>query len=333
MKGTTVRILCITLLSLAVVLVAGCGAKAKPAARAASGVSPVTTVLKANQLDGKVVLVEFGTIGCQLSEKGLKAMADMKARNAIPGLNYLRLEPAASKAQFDAYYSTQSLGFPVVRDTDMAIANALATTVFPRFALLDKFGRIRYRGSQPAEKDLADWTPKLMAETQDAGPNAPLLGETALDMPSLLCGTRVPDLAGKTKSLAEYSGKLGVLLAFVDTKCPFSAGASKEMPVVAAALKQYGVGTVLVNIGDPESDVRKAYGSGFPDVAVVYDAGKAVQQNWKVEFVPTVALLDTAGQVIYRGSPVWADVATALAKKLSLAPDAVKLDAQGTKQG
>ena len=147
-------------------------------------------------------------------------------------------------------------------------------------------------------------------------------------------GPRVEAVEGrKTKSLAEYSGKLGVLLAFVDTKCPFSAGASKEMPVVAAALKQYGVGTVLVNIGDPEADVRKAYGSGFPDVSVVYDAGKAVQQNWKVEFVPTVVLLDTAGQVIYRGSPVWADVATALAKKLSLAPDAVKLDAQGTKQG
>jgi hypothetical protein len=65
----------------------------------------------------------------------------------------------------------------------------------------------------------------------------------------------------------------------------------------------------------------------------VYDAGRVVQQNWNVEFVPTVALLDTAGQVIYRGSPVWADVATALSKRLSLAPDAVRFDAQGTKQG
>jgi len=327
------RTICITLLSFAAVLLVACGGKAKPATRVTGGASSVAAMLKANQLDGKVVLVEFGTIGCALSEQGLNMMTDLKRRNAIPALGFVRLEPATSKLVVDAYYSTRSLGFPVVRDTDMAIANALATTVFPRFALLDKFGRVRYRGSQPAEKDLADWTAKLVAETQDAGPNAVLLGETALDMPSLLCGTRVPDLAGKTKSLAEYSGKLGVLLAFVDTKCPFSAGASKEMPVVAAALKNYGVGTVLVNIGDPETDVRKAYGSGFPDVAVVYDAGKAVQQNWKVEFVPTVALLDTAGQVIYRGSPVWADVATALAKKLSLAPDAVKLDAQGTKQG
>jgi hypothetical protein len=327
------RIICIALLSFAAVLIVACGGRARPAAQSKSGASPVAAMLKANQLDGKVVLVEFGTIGCELSGKGLDTMAYWQRRNTFPGLALLRLEPTRDKGTFAGYYANKSLGFPVVRDTDLAIANALALTVFPRFALLDKLGRVRYRGSQPAEKDLADWTAKLMAETQDAGPNAPLLGETALDMPALLRGTRVPDLNGKTKSLAEYSGKLGVLLAFVDTRCPFSAKASQEMPVVAAALKQYGVGTVLVNIGDPGADVRKAYGSGFPDVGVVYDAGRVVQQNWNVEFVPTVALLDTAGQVIYRGSPVWADVATALAKRLSLAPDAVRFDAQGTKQG
>ena len=319
MKGMIVRILCITLLSFAVVLLAGCGAKAKPAAQSKGGVSPVTAMLKANELEGRVVLVEFGTVGCELSGKGLDTMAYWQRQNTIPGLALLRLEPTRDKKVFDSYYSGKTLGFPVVRDTDMTIANALATTVFPRFALLDKFGRIRYRGSQPAEKDLADWTRQLESEKTDVGPNPALFGSAALDAPALLAGTRLPDLSGKVKPLAEYRGPKGRLLLFVDTKCPFSASASKEMPVVAASLAGHGIATVLVSIGDPEADVRKSYGANLPGMQVVYDNGKQTQQNWNVQFVPLAVLLDAAGQVVYRGSPVWASVASSLAKNLNLA--------------
>lgn len=49
------RILCIALLSFAAMLIVACGGKARPAAQSKSGVSPVAAMLKANQLDGKVV--------------------------------------------------------------------------------------------------------------------------------------------------------------------------------------------------------------------------------------------------------------------------------------
>jgi hypothetical protein len=333
MKGITVRVLSITLLSFAVVLLAACGAKPKPAAQSKGNSSPVTAMLRANKLEGRVVLVEFGTIGCELSGKGLDTMAYWQRQNTIPGLAFLRLEPTRDKAAFDNYYAGKLLGFPVVRDTEMTIANALATTVFPRFALLDKFGRVRYRGSQPAEKDLADWIRQLENEKTDAGPNAALFGSAVLDAPALLAGTRLPDLSGKVRPLAEYRGPKGQLLLFVDTKCPFSASASKEMPSVAAALAGRGIATVLVSIGDPEADVRRSYGANLPGMQVVYDNSKQTQQNWNVQFVPLAVLLDAAGQVVYRGSPVWASVASSLAKRLNLPSASVKLDAQGTSQG
>jgi peroxiredoxin len=325
------RIVCCAAILL---VLTACGSGGKtPQTRSAKDESPVTAMLRAHKLEGRVVLVEFGTIGCELSGKGLDMMADWQRRNAIPGLAFLRLEPTRNKETLDNYYAGKSLGFPVVRDTAMVVANALGTTVFPRFALLDKFGHVRFRGSQPAEKDLADWTRRLENEKTDAGPNASLFGSAVLDAPALLAGTRLPALSGRVKSLAEYRGPKGLLLTFVDTKCPFSASASKEMPAVASALAGRGIATVLVSIGDPEAEVRKSYGANLPGMQVVYDNGKQTQQNWSVQFVPLVVLLDTAGQVIYRGSPVWADVASSLAKRLNLPAGSVRLDAQGTTQG
>jgi peroxiredoxin len=317
----------------AVVLILACGSGNKTTAQAGTDKSPVTTMLKENNLQDQVVLIEFGTIGCEMSNQGLDAMADWQRRNAIPGLAFLRLEPTADKQTFDEYYAKKSLPFPVVRDIDMKIANALGTTIYPRFALIDKFGRVRYRGNQPTEKDLADWTRQLQDEKTDAGSKAPVFGSTTLDFSALLVNTKLPNLSGTTKSLTEYRGENGLLLTFVDTKCPFSAKASQEMPVVATALAKHNITTVLINISDQAAAVKKQYGAGITNATVVYDTSKQTQQCWNVQFVPLTVLLNKAGEVIYRGSPVWTDVAVSLAKQLNLPTGSINLEAQGTSQG
>ena len=70
----------------AVLLLAACGSPGKPAKVQPVADSPVAAMLRAHQLDGRVVLVEFGTIGCELSGVGLDSMAEWQRRNAIPGL-------------------------------------------------------------------------------------------------------------------------------------------------------------------------------------------------------------------------------------------------------
>lgn len=316
-----------------VLILTACGSGNKPTAQAGTDKSPISAMLKENNLQDKVVLIEFGTIGCELSNQGLDAMADWQRRNAIPGLAFLRLEPTADKKTFDDYYAKKSLPFPVMRDIDMKIANALGTTIYPRFALIDKFGRLRYRGNQPTEKDLANWTQALQDEKTDAGSNAPMFGSTSLDASALLADTKLPNLDGKVKSLTEYRGQQGLLLTFVDTKCPFSAKASQEMPVVASNLAGYGVTTVLVNISDPAAAVKKRYSPGVDNATVVYDTSKLTQQCWNVQFVPLAVLINTAGEIIYHGSPVWKDVAVSLGKQLKLPAGSINLEAQGTSQG
>ena len=313
----------------AFVLMAACGA-GKAGAGPTQGAGPIEQFLKEQQLEGKVVLVEFGTVGCELSGKGLEAMADMAQRQAVPGLAFARLEPLDDDKAFDEYYKARALPFPVVRDRKMVLAQALGTTVYPQFVLLDKFGRVRFRGSLPAEQSLREWAGVLAAEEKDQGPNAPMFGKAELDAAALLSVTRLPDLAGTAKPLTEYQGKSGLLLAFVDTRCPFSSVAIRELPRVAASLAGHGVASLLVNIGEAEAAVKKTYA---PGAAVVYDTSRQTQNCWNVQSVPTLVLLDAAGAVAYKGGAVWADVARAGEKMLSLAAGSITLQAQSTAQG
>jgi hypothetical protein len=317
------------ILTVALVLMAACGSRS-PSAVPASGQGPVASFLKENKLEGQVVLVEFGTIGCELSNSGLDAMIDLAGRKAIPGLSFARLEPIADAKAFEDYYQGKSAPFPVVRDMKMEVANALGTTIYPQFALLDRFGRVRYRGTQPAEKDLYEWTKTLVAEVKDPGPDAPMFGTNRLDAAALLATTKLPDLSGAVRPLAGYKGRSGILLAFVDTKCPFSNVAIREFPKVAPVLEEKGIVGLLVNIGEPEAEVKKTY---VPGTAVVYDTGKVTQKCWNVQSVPTLFLLDSAGAVAYQGGATWTGVATATEKMLNLPAGSVKLEAQSTTQG
>jgi len=318
------------LLTAALLLMAACGTEPSGTVPATGG-GPVGSFLNENKLEGRVVLVEFGTIGCELSNSGLDAMIDLANRKAIPGLSFARLEPTSDAKALDEYYKEKSAPFPVVHDIKMEVANALGTTIYPQFALLDKFGRVRYRGAQPAEQELAEWVKALTAETSDLGPDATMFGASRLDAAPLLATTRLPDLFGDVKPLAALKGKGGILLAFVDTKCPFSNVAIREFPKVAAVLKEKDVTSLLVNIGEPEAAVKKAY---VPDAPVVYDTSKTTQKCWNVQSVPTIVLLDSAGAVTYYGVAAWASVASATEKMLNLTAGSMLLDeAQSTIQG
>ncbi len=155
-------------------------------------------------------------------------------------------------------------------------------------------------------------------------------GTVGLDATALLTTTKLPDLSGAVKTLTERSGKAGILHAFVDTRCPFSNVAIREMQKVASVLERYDIASLLVNVGEPEATVRKIYA---PDVPIVYDASRATQKCWNVLSVPTVVLVDSAGAVTYQGGAAWAPVAAAAEKMLSLTAGTVMLEAQSTTQG
>ena len=353
-EGVPIRILfdlrCRRSLAAAAVLLllvsCGCRKRPGPGGRApdekapATEASPVAAFLKDNGLEGQMVLVEFGTIGCELSGKGLDAMIAMHRGRTIPGLSFVRLEASREGPAVETYYAEKSPPFPVIRDPEAEVAKKLAATAFPSFVLLDRFGRVRYRGKLPDSGDLWDWVEVLKDEEADPGPETALFGATELDAARLLAATRLPDLAGTVRPLAEYVGEAGLLLVFVDTSCPFSESAVGDLPEVSATLAGHKVPCILVNIGDPAETVVESYRTRKAGAKVVYDVGTRTQLTWNVQSVPTVVLIGPvgrdhkpSGEIAYNGPAVWEDVAAAATKLLSLPPGSITFGAKGTEYG
>jgi len=113
--------------------------------------------LKDHKLEGKPVLIEFGLVGCDLSDKGLDEMIRLHGADLIAGLSYARVEASKDTKAADEYYAKKSAKFPVFRDTDGSVGMAFDATIYPIFLLVDKFGHTRYRGGYPDE-NLGEWT-------------------------------------------------------------------------------------------------------------------------------------------------------------------------------
>jgi thioredoxin-related protein len=319
-------------LTVTLALCGGCGpsgsAKSKPA------ITTVATFLQEHGLEGHVVLLQFGTTaGCQLSADGLAKMTALHQDLRFAAVSLVRVEMAAESPAATKYFAVQTPGFPVYYDPDMLTGRAFQATVFPTFVLVDKFGRVRYRGPWTDENKLAAWTAELAAQTADAGPQAALFGAVSLDVPKLLADTNLPDLQGAAKPLHDYLGKNGLAAIFVDTRCPFSETALKDVPLVAPVLAAHDLPTVIINVGDAKSAVQSYYNNRGLSLPVVYDETAATQQKWQVTSVPTVFLIDAAGQIAYRGPAAWKDVAGAADGMLKLSCGTITFPVGGTSMG
>jgi len=172
----------------------------------------------------------------------------------------------------------------------------------------------------------------VCAETASA-PQAAAAAPAAGSMSKLLDQTRLPDLESTVASLRERMGAKGLLIVFVDTTCPFAATAIKEMSTVASVLAKQNVNSLLININEPGQVVKDFYASHPAGVPVLYDSGKDTQTAWAVTAVPTVIVVNAAGDTVYRGTAVWADVAAAVEKDLKLSPGTINFTVQGTGKG
>ena len=200
------------------------------------------------KLEGKPVLIEFGMVGCALSEQGLDSMIALQKAGAVPGLAFVRVEGNPDAAVVAQYFKDKAPPFPVYRDSQSALAKALSATAYPTFLLADKFGHIRYQGNYPQE-NLVQWGKALAAENQDPAATCRSSARGRLTSRKLLAD-KLPDLKGQVKPLSEYKGSGGLVLLFVDTSCPFSAAALQDMPMVSKSLAGQNVNAVVLNNGD-----------------------------------------------------------------------------------
>jgi thiol-disulfide isomerase/thioredoxin len=115
------------------------------------------TPLRLAELRGKIVLVTFWATWCEPCVTELPSLQKLRDRLG-ERFEVLAVNYKEGPARIEPYVQELALTFPVVRDTDGAVANAWGARIFPSSYVVDRDGSIRY-----VLTGGADWTdPKLL---------------------------------------------------------------------------------------------------------------------------------------------------------------------------
>ena len=127
-------------------------------------------------------------------------------------------------------------------------------------------------------------------------PAGELSGVPAM-MPPVLS---LPDIAGRQRSLDEFSGKV-VLVSFWASWC---RPCIEEVPAIhrlIAAMADASFAVVAVNVGETERRVQAAVTRLGIDFPVLLDEDGAAFEAWGADVLPAAYILDPAGRLRYIG--------------------------------
>jgi thiol-disulfide isomerase/thioredoxin len=120
-------------------------------------------------LRGKVVVVNFWATWCEPCVEEMPSMQRLRDRLAARPFEILAVNHQEGAPRIRSFLEKVRVGFPIVRDTDGAVARAWKVRIFPSSFVVDAKGKIRYQlvGS-------TDWTTsaidtRLRALLRDAG--------------------------------------------------------------------------------------------------------------------------------------------------------------------
>jgi peroxiredoxin len=110
----------------------------------------------------------------------------------------------------------------------------------------------------------------------------------------------LPDLAGRSHTLAEYLQRGPVMLVFYTTWCPYCR---KEIPTLKQAYYDYapkGLQIVAVNAGLADSiENARAYAAQHTlPYPVLYDADAKIAALYQVRAVPLIFLIQQNGHIL-----------------------------------
>jgi peroxiredoxin len=197
----------------------------------------------------------------------------------------------------------QGFSSPVVLEQDFATGNLFGARGTPSAILVDKDGKIAssLAVGGPAVLSLigakSSATDGNGAAAQAAAPPAAQLGDPAPDI-------SLPDLAGKTVTLAELKGRDTALL-FWNPGCGFCQRMSEDLKAWERARPSSAPELVIVSTGTKEAN--EAFGLTSP---VLLDQGFTVASRFGANGTPMAVLLDKDGKV---ASPVAAGAPGVLA--------------------
>jgi peroxiredoxin len=112
------------------------------------------------QLRGKVVLVNFWATWCEPCIAEMPSLQRLRDDLGTEHFDVLGVNFQEGPARIEAFTRASGVTFPLVRDTDGAVARAWGARVFPSSFIVDRNGRIRYTLTGEAE-----WTNPALIST------------------------------------------------------------------------------------------------------------------------------------------------------------------------
>jgi thiol-disulfide isomerase/thioredoxin len=133
--------------------------KGPPAAPAIELFTPEGAALTLASLRGKVVLVNFWATWCEPCVTEMPSLQRLRDRFA-PRFEVLGVNYQEGPARIKAFIDKSGISFPVVRDTDGAVAKAWGARVFPATYVVNREGDVKH-----VLIGGADWTSAALVST------------------------------------------------------------------------------------------------------------------------------------------------------------------------
>jgi thiol-disulfide isomerase/thioredoxin len=124
-------------------------------------------------LKGRVILLNFWTFGCWNCTNTLPALVELDQRYRDRGLTIIGIHSPEfphsgehDKVNVAAALRKYHIEYPVAQDNDLATWNLYDIEAWPSFVLIDRKGRIRYRGAgefHPGDQWYREWDGRIAA--------------------------------------------------------------------------------------------------------------------------------------------------------------------------
>ena len=140
---------------------------------------------------------------------------------------------------------------------------------------------------------------------------AVIAGSGRTDEPALVApaiGTAIedfslPNIDGKSQTLASLKGKNGVVLIFISAQCPVSNAYNERMEALATDFAKRGITVIGINANSTEAvEMVKAHATEkhltFP---ILKDPGNKIADKLGASRTPEAYLLDAENRLVYHG--------------------------------
>ncbi|MFH0935560.1 MAG: redoxin domain-containing protein [Candidatus Omnitrophota bacterium] len=111
---------------------------------------------------------------------------------------------------------------------------------------------------------------------------------------------QLPDLQQQVLTLSAYRDKQLVLLFFWTTWCPYCRRGLKELNERYPELSEKGWQVLAVNIGEPQDKVKRFIDNYVLQFKVLLDQNLSAAEAYDVLGVPTYALIDKSGMLVFQ---------------------------------